>query len=501
MEQSVLSRPARTGVPSLRLAFVGDERLARLVTEGDEAAFGLLYNRYHQPIYRYCRSLVHDEVDAQDAFQSTFTSALGALQRGQRNAPIRPWLFRIAHNESISLLRRRPADQELSELEEPRTVSLEERVEERETLALLVSDLGELPERQRGALVMRELSDLSHEEIALALETSVNAAKQTIFEARRSLTEFAEGREMPCDDVCRIVSDHDGRVLRSRRVRAHLRHCSSCRAFAAAISERGAQLRALAPPIPVLAAGGMLARVLGNGSAHGGNGGAGLLATSTGKAVGTAIAVKVGAVAVAVTATAVGVTAVLKQPMPVPHPAPATNAVTTASPGAGATTSGQAATAEGAVASSRHGQAGGVVLIRGRNGRLVPVARAGKLGRAGHAAAPGSAVASSSTTLGSTHGRSGSRAAGRAGGIGLALGRGASSQAGQSASAHGGSSNASHGLGASRGSSSSHASSGSSSGNAQGGGLVNRPAHPVVPPKPPRRHATGTTTTTLSPVP
>jgi len=309
---------SRVGLGAVRLPFASDERLARLVARGDEAAFRHLYERYHQPLYRYCRSLLRHEADAQDALQSAFASAFSALRGGQRDAPVRPWLFRIAHNESVSLLRRRRPEQQLSDLTQPLTVSLEEHVEERERLSQLVSDLRELPDRQRGALVMRELSGLSHEEIALALDTSVNAAKQTIFGARRSLTEFAEGRAMACDEVCRLISDSDGRVLRGRRVRAHLRQCSACSAFAAMIPERRAELRALAPPLPAIAAGGILIRVVGGGSAHAGNG-AGLVAAGAGKTLGTAITAKVTAVAVAAT-VAVGVTAAVKHASPTRHP-------------------------------------------------------------------------------------------------------------------------------------------------------------------------------------
>ncbi len=86
---------------------LSDERLARSVGQGNDRAFNALYSRYHQQLYRYCHSIVRHEADAQDALQSTFTAALTALRRSQRDAPLRPWLYRIAHNESISLLRRR----------------------------------------------------------------------------------------------------------------------------------------------------------------------------------------------------------------------------------------------------------------------------------------------------------------------------------------------------------------------------------------------------------
>jgi len=268
--QMIVPARARAGRLPIRLSLVGDDRLARLVAgDGSERAFAVFYERYHQSLYRYCRSMLRNDADAQDALQSTMAGALVALRRGQRDAPLRPWLFRIAHNESVSLLRRRRPECELSDASECSTVSVEERAEEREKLALLVADLSELPERQRGGLVMRELSGLSHEEIAVALGTSVGAAKQTIFEGRRSLLEFREGRAMACEDVRRTISDADRRALRGRRVKAHLRDCCGCAAFAAAIPARGADLRAIAPPLPAVAAAGLFARSLGAGSGHG----------------------------------------------------------------------------------------------------------------------------------------------------------------------------------------------------------------------------------------
>ncbi|MGI8412643.1 MAG: sigma-70 family RNA polymerase sigma factor [Solirubrobacteraceae bacterium] len=313
--QTIVPAPARAGGPPSRLSLMGDERLARLVAgAGSERAFASLYERYHQPLYRYCRSMLRNDADAQDALQSTLAGAFAALKRGQRDAPLRPWLYRIAHNESVSLLRRRRPEYELSEASECSTVSVEERAEARARLALLVADLRELPERQRGALVMRELSGLSHEEIALALGTSVGAAKQTIFEARRSLSEFVEGRAMVCEEVRRAISDGDGRALRGRRVRAHLRDCSGCAAFAAAIPARGADLRAIAPPLPAVVAAGLLTRVLGGGSGHGAGGASGLAAGAAGKTVGAALSAKVLAGAAILATTAVGVTGVLKHP-------------------------------------------------------------------------------------------------------------------------------------------------------------------------------------------
>ena len=101
----------------------------------------------------------------------------------------------------------------------------------------------------RVALVLRELSGLSHEEIAGVLNSSARAVKQTIFEARTALHECAEGRTMLCADVQRALSDGDGRVLRGRRC---ARTCAppACRRFKAALAQRPADLAVLAPALP-----------------------------------------------------------------------------------------------------------------------------------------------------------------------------------------------------------------------------------------------------------
>ncbi|HEX6021502.1 MAG TPA: sigma-70 family RNA polymerase sigma factor [Solirubrobacter sp.] len=232
---------------------------------GDAAAFAAVYERHHQALYRYCRSILRHEQDAQDALQSTFARAFAALQDERRDFELKPWLFRIAHNEAISILRRR---RETSELDDVAGVEgeTEDRVSEREELRLLQLDLADLPDRQRSALILRELNGLSHAEIGTVLELSPAAVKQSIFEARTALFSCREGREMACHDVRRMLSDGDGRVLRGRGVRAHLRSCPDCRRFKADLQQRPAALRMLAPPLPTAGAAALLAQLLGGSS-------------------------------------------------------------------------------------------------------------------------------------------------------------------------------------------------------------------------------------------
>src|SRR2546430_7968430 len=200
-----------------------DERLAQLVSRGSTRAFALLYRRHHQALYRYCCAIVRNANDAQDALQNAMLRALVAMQAEERDLAVRPWLFRIAHNEAVSLLRRRRSDTPLEDELEPSAASAEDAWELRERLATLLIDLQALTERQRSALVMRELSGLPIKEIAAALSISPGAAKQALFEARCALQEFDEGRAMECDAVRKVLSDGDRRVLHGRKIRAHLR--------------------------------------------------------------------------------------------------------------------------------------------------------------------------------------------------------------------------------------------------------------------------------------
>jgi RNA polymerase sigma factor (sigma-70 family) len=297
---------------------LGDSRLAQRAAGGSNRAFEAIFERYHQDLYRYCAAIVGNAADAQDAVQSTMVKVLQALPGEQRRIELKPWLYRIAHNEAIEIVRRRAPAEEIDADSLLGPTSAADEAIARERLQRLVADVAELPERQRGALVMRELSGLGFEEIGAALGTSAATARQTLYEARLGLRRMSEGREMDCAEAWRAISDGDRRVLRGRRLRAHLRACESCRAFPAEIEQRGAELALLAP-LPAAAAAGLLQAVLGGSGAAGaaGAGGAaaagggasvaGTTGAAAGKSLLTATALKAAAAVGAV--VAIGVTA------------------------------------------------------------------------------------------------------------------------------------------------------------------------------------------------
>src|SRR3982750_1620113 len=91
--------------PALRA--LPDERLARMAENGSDRAFAALYGRYAPALRGYCRSLLFDEEEAGDALQNAMLKARQAMRRQGRTGPLRPWLFRIAHNESVTIIRQR----------------------------------------------------------------------------------------------------------------------------------------------------------------------------------------------------------------------------------------------------------------------------------------------------------------------------------------------------------------------------------------------------------
>jgi RNA polymerase sigma factor (sigma-70 family) len=301
-------------LPRVGLGLFGDERLARLAAAGDMRAMAAIFRRHHQELYRYCRAILRDPDEAEDALQATMAKAVSALPGETRDIVLKPWLFRVAHNEAVSILRSRRPSAALDSEEPAPSVDVARQAEDRERLRQLVRDLDRLPVRQRGALVMRELSGLGFDEIGTALGLGPDAAKQAIYEARVSLQEMVAGRDMDCDSVRQAISAGDRRTLRSRRIRAHMRECRRCTDFAAAIDTRRSDLAALAPPIALPTALAALHAALGDGSAGAGSGaaaagaagGASIGVGSLGTAVGGTAAVKTAATVIAATAIAGG---------------------------------------------------------------------------------------------------------------------------------------------------------------------------------------------------
>jgi RNA polymerase sigma factor (sigma-70 family) len=431
-----------------------NDRLARRAVSGDERAFAAIFRRYHQSLYRFCLAIVGDPQDAQDALQNTMVKVLRALPGEERRIELKPWLYRIAHNESIDILRRRRETRELDAELPSRGPGLAEEAAARERLRGLLADLEELPERQRETLVMRELAGLDFAEIGAAIGTTAAVARQTVYEARLSLRQMDEGREMSCEAVTRALSDGDGRVIRRRDVRAHLRACAGCRRFGEEIKGRRRDFAALSP-LPAVAAAGLLQGLIGSASGSGGGGLAAALGGGAAKSIGTSAALKAAAT-VAVVA-AVGVTAADRGGL-----------VDTPLPGGGGSSQATQGSEAGAASSGTSGAE--------KAARL----RAAKARDAGIGAAPaakGGAVRPAADQV---------RGAGAAAGVGSSPGSSASAHANDRASEHphGRGHEKSHPAASGHGQQTASAHQGAKNGSAGATGGSSQPANPPHPAHP-----------------
>jgi len=180
-----LIEPARLAGSTL-LRTQSDARLVDLVRAGHTAAFEAIVHRYRRPLLAYC-SRVLPASRAEDAVQQTFVSAHQAMTRDEADLNLRPWLYRIARNASLNLLRQNGwAHDELGEnldgVERP-----DEALERGEQLRLAVAAVNALPARQRDALVQRELEGKRYDEIAASMGVGDGAVRQLLHRARAAL--------------------------------------------------------------------------------------------------------------------------------------------------------------------------------------------------------------------------------------------------------------------------------------------------------------------------
>jgi RNA polymerase sigma factor (sigma-70 family) len=268
MDASVLrGHPAYVRRSRAVLRLASDKRLVALVRAGEPVAFEVLYDRHARKLLSFCRHMLASQHDGEDALQRTFASAYRALLVDERDIELRPWLFAIARNECLSIMRQRRPTGELDDVA-PATEGLSSRVEGREDLRNVLADLRELPERQRAALLLSELGGFTHAQIAEAIGARPEQIKAYVYQARSNLIAERDARERSCVEVRAQLASTRGAALLQRELRRHLRRCQGCREYSAALTRQRRTLAMVLPVTPSLA---LRSAVLRGalGSAHG----------------------------------------------------------------------------------------------------------------------------------------------------------------------------------------------------------------------------------------
>lgn len=240
--------------PLLRLQ--SDERLVTLARRGNQGAFEALVGRYQSRLLSFTRHMLGSKEDAEDVLQEVFAAAYNAMLADDRPINVRPWLYRIARNRSLNHLRKQqPIGVDSMDIHfADGGISTADRVHKREDFRHLMEDVGELPETQRTALLLREIDALSYEQIAEAMETTVPSVKSLLVRARVSLAEAAEARRLTCDEVREELGEvAEGIKRMPPPVRRHLRSCDTCAGFRKQLNANNRAMAAILPIAPLLA--------------------------------------------------------------------------------------------------------------------------------------------------------------------------------------------------------------------------------------------------------
>ncbi len=269
--------------PKRLLALRGDEHLVARVRAGDEGAFEVAYERHAASILSFCRHMLSDAQEAEDAAQQTFISAHRDLLRDEREIRLKPWLYAIARNRCLSILRarRERADGDPEQL----TAGLADEVQHRADLRELVADLHDLPEDQRAALVLTEIGDLSHAEVAAVLGREAANVKGLVFRARSGLIERRDARDAPCEGIRMELATARHGALRRGRLRHHLAACPGCTAYLADVRLQRRMMALILPVVPSIGLKRSVLAAVGVGGGGSAAGGGGLAAAGLGAAL------------------------------------------------------------------------------------------------------------------------------------------------------------------------------------------------------------------------
>jgi RNA polymerase sigma-70 factor, ECF subfamily len=170
-----------------------EENLVSQAKQGDRNAFGELVLRHYENVLRVVYRFCGDAQIAQDAAQEAFIRAWVKLPGFQPRAPFRSWLYRIAVNTALDILRQKPQvsienSEEIWVMAE-KGPGPEAAYIEKEQLDFLQSAVRALPDAARAVLVLREYGELTYDEIASVLEIPLGTVMSRLNYARNRLRE------------------------------------------------------------------------------------------------------------------------------------------------------------------------------------------------------------------------------------------------------------------------------------------------------------------------
>src|SRR5215472_8637336 len=215
-----------------------DRQMVAAIVAGQSDGLAAAYDRYAPALYAYCRSLLGEPADADDAVQDTFIIAAARLGGLRDPGRLRPWLYAVARNECRRRLRSRASAAPLDEAGEmtDESVDVGADAEKAELRALVAAALAGLNAGDREIIELNLRHDLAGRDLADALGVSLNQAHalasraRSQFETSLGALLVARSGRGSCAVLAGILSGWDGQldVLLRKRVNRHIEHCETC---------------------------------------------------------------------------------------------------------------------------------------------------------------------------------------------------------------------------------------------------------------------------------
>jgi RNA polymerase sigma-70 factor (ECF subfamily) len=190
------------------VADADDMALVRALREGCEQAYETLLLRFQQPVYNLALRLLNDPSDASDVVQEVFLKVFRNVGHFRGQSSLKTWIFRIAineaHNQRRWFFRHRHREVGMEDEQEDARCKADvladsgqspfDYVFDQEKQALIADALGRVNPTFRAAVVLRDITDLSYEEIAEILEVSLGTVKSRILRGREALRQELQER-------------------------------------------------------------------------------------------------------------------------------------------------------------------------------------------------------------------------------------------------------------------------------------------------------------------
>src|SRR5262245_49061732 len=190
-ESQTSGEPTTAGLSEL-----SEVELVTASLDGRTGAFDLIVERHRRAVYQLCYRFVANHEDASDLTQDVFLRAYRGLKNFRGQSSIATWLYRIGVNVGRNRVTAKGLETEPIEAERHVDTTLEsprERLIREERAAQVRTAIARLPEKQRAALILRMYHDLSHQEIADIVGSSVGAVKANVFHALQNLKKLMGG--------------------------------------------------------------------------------------------------------------------------------------------------------------------------------------------------------------------------------------------------------------------------------------------------------------------